>query len=357
MTAGHQQIIVHIDKVLRHVPASTFGTIPNDDGAYVIHVTSGRRYVGSSNTLRARIQAHSGALDPNVQEPIRSACCYLAREHMDARILEYWLIREIGPDLNNSCFEGAGCQGDRCQERCELIGTPGREIAIDVEVVQVQDNVPPVAFSSLPGGPGAYVVRTATGKRYVGFSKSLRNRVRAHIDNPTDPNVCEPVRSVCVYETRTETDAAILEYAFIRDLRPELNRENQPDASEWKIGNREKILTATDPELRELQTELCRRILAEVGGREVVRKGWITYQISPMKNFCAVKILADCLQVDLKVNKTFRDPAGVSEKLERTQTWTFDRRLRIRVQADLDAAIPLIAQAFGGMNGQREPNK
>lgn len=351
MTPGRRQIIVHVGRVLKHLPASALTQIPNDDGAYVIHVASGQRYVGSSNTVRARVQAHKGALDPNVHEPIRSVCCYLTRQHMDARILEYWLIREVAPELNNSCPQGAGFIGDRCQERCEGISAPGRDIVIEVDVVQVLNDVPPGVLAPLPDGPGAYVVRTRSGKSYVGVSKCLRDRVRAHIDNAADPNVREPVRSVSVYETRTEADAAILEYALIRDLCPELNRENQPDASEWKLGSREVILTAADPKLRRLQAELSRRILVEVGGKEVVRKSWITYQVSPMKNFCAVKVLAECLQVDLKVGNTFRDPAGVCEKLARTQTWTFDRRLRIRTDADLDSAIAFIAQAFGAMGG------
>ncbi len=352
MAAGPRQIHVHVDKVLKHVPASLLRKIPNQYGAYVIHDVSRLRYVGSSNTVRARVQAHKGALDPNVRKPIGSVCCYLAPKHMDARILEYWLIREIKPELNNSCPNGAGCLGDRCRERCESVGTRGRDIAIDIDVVQVFEDIRADAVDSLPDGPGAYVVRTESGKRYVGCSKSLRDRVRAHMDNPADPNVREPVRSVSVHETRTEADAAILEYALIRDLDPELNRENQPDASEWKEGSRSAIFALADPNLRELYGELRRRILAEVGGKEVIRRSWMTYQVSPMQNFCAVKVLAHCLQVDLKVDKTFRDQAGLTEKLARTQTWTFDRRMRIRTQADIADAIPLIAQAFRAMGGQ-----
>ncbi len=349
MRPGGQRICIHVDSVLKHVPAAELGGIPNHCGAYVIHTASGRRYVGSSNTVRSRVQAHKTELDPHIKkEPIRLVCCYLTQEHLDARILEHWLIREIAPELNDF---PAGCRGDRCEKRCERIGTPGRELGIEVEIVRVVEDVPPDELDRLPDGPGVYVVRTCSGKRYVGMSKSLRNRVRAHIDSPMDPNVREPARSVSVFETRTEADAMILEYALIRDLRPELNRENQPDASEWKTGSREALFAGADPTLRELEADLRRRILSEVGGKEVVRKSWITYQLSPMKNFCAVKVLADCLQVDLKVGKTFQDPGGVSEKLTRTQAWTFDRRLRIKTPGDLDAAIPLIAQAFRAQSG------
>ena len=352
MQPGSNRICVHVGMVLQRVPAAELRKLPNQCGAYVIHGASRRRYVGSSNTVRSRVQAHKGALDPNIREPIHSVCCYLTREHMDARILEYWLIREIAPQLNNACPRGAGDQGDRCKQRCERIETPGREIVIEVEGVRILQDVGPDASDRLTDGPGAYVISTRSGKRYVGVSKSLRDRVRAHIDDPMDPNVREPVRSVSVYETRTEADAQILEYALIRDLCPELNHENQPDASEWKTGSRAALFTGADAKLRELQAELGRRILAEVGGKEVLRKSWITYQLSPMKNFCVVKVLADCLQVDLKVGKTFQDPAGVTEKIARTQAWTFDRRLRIRTRADIDAAISFIAQAFGAEGGE-----
>jgi predicted GIY-YIG superfamily endonuclease len=351
MEADRRQIVVHVETVLKHIPAPALGMIPNHYGAYVIHDMSGRRYVGSSNTLRSRVQAHQSPLDPNVQEPIRTVCCYAAREHMDARILEYWLIREIAPELNKSFPEGAGCLGDRCQERCESIGATGREIAIDVEVVRVVKDLRADELASVPSAPGVYVLRTHSGGCYVGMSNSLRDRVRSHIDNPADPNIHEPLQSICVYETRSEADAHILEYALIRDLCPDLNRENQPDASEWKPGSRKAILATANPKLGDLQAELSRRILGQVGGKEVIRKSWITYQISPMKNFCAVKVLADSLQVDLKVDQTFSDPAGVTERLERTQVWTFDRRLRVRTLPDLEAAMPFIWQAFRAMGG------
>ena len=345
MDRGTQRIRVRLDAVLKHVRASDLGTLPDRCAAYVIHGESGKRYVGSSNTARARVQAHKGALDPAVREPIRSVCCYLTAQHMDARILEYWLMREIAPELNNACPDGAGCDGDRCRKRCEEIADPGRELAFDVEVVRVLENVPKEEAGGLPDGPGAYVIRTETGKRYVGFSNALRSRVRTHLDNPADPNIGEPVKTVSAYETRTEADAQILEYALIRDLRPELNRENQPDASEWTEGKLGALFKPGDP-LRAVYEDLRRRILADLGVEPVVRKKWITFQVAAMKNFCAVKVLSDCLQVDLKVGDGFEDPRDVSERIARTQVWTFDRRVRIRNRADLDAARDLIRQAF-----------
>lgn len=191
-----------------------------------------------------------------------------------------------------------------------------------------------------------HVLRTDTGKRYVGVSGSVRARVRSHRDHPAHPNLDAPIRSVSVVETATESDARILGYAVIRDLDPELNRENQADASEWTVGRREALVALADPELQELRRILGNEIRERVGATEMVRKSWVPYQLSPTKNFCAVKVLSDCLQVDLKVNdETFRDPRGVSEPLERTQAWTFNRRVRIRSADEIDHAIDLIAQA------------
>lgn|SRR5512133_46990 len=341
---GRRAVKVQVASVLKHVPASQLRTLPNSEGAYVIVGRSGRRYVGSSNTARARVQAHKVKNDPNVREPIASVCCYLATRHMDARILEHWLIREIGPELNRACPGGAAAAGAKCRDCCET--GAARSVDVGVHVTTVMEGLPAADAGTVPLGPGAYVLTTGSGKQYVGSSSSLRGRIRTHLDAPQHPNLDGPVRLVSCYETATEADAPILEYALIRDLAPALNRENQPDASEWKDGHRERLVAGATEALGKLQATLSGRILREVGGREVFRKSWVTYQISAMKNFCAVKLLADCLQVDLKVDeRTFSDPSRISEPVVPTQAWTFNRRLRIRDEADIDGAIPLVAQA------------
>ncbi len=351
--AGLLPVHVRVDAILKHVPAAELRTIPNAFGAYVIRVDSGGRYVGSSNTTRARVQAHRVANDPSVREPIRSVCCYLTSRHMDARILEYWLIREIGPELNLSCPAGVAPAGTRCARECEAIDRPGRAMEIHVRVTRTSDEVSPAKLDDITTGPGVYVLRTVSGKRYVGVSGSVRGRVRAHRDDPAHPNLDGSIRSVGFLETATEADARILEYVMIRDIEPELNRENQADASEWKTGRREILVAAAAPELRELQRELGRRIVEEIGGREVFRKSWVTYQLSAMKNFCAVKLLSDSLQVDLKMGDEIRDPLGLSEHLEPTQAWTFNRRIRIRTAEELPGALALIAQAHRLFAGNR----
>jgi predicted GIY-YIG superfamily endonuclease len=269
---------------------------------------------------------------------------------MDARILENWLIREIGPELNRSCLAGVEKAGTRCDHRCEPIDPPGRTIQIDVSVTDRRNDVPVAELDSLTSGPGVYVLRTQSGKKYVGVSASVRSRVRAHRDHLSHPNLDAPIRSISVVETATEADARILEYATIREIEPALNRENQADASEWKVGRRDVLVALAAPELQALHRELGRRIQQQVGGREVCRKSWVTYQLSPMKNFCAVKVLADCLQVDLKVDDgVFRDPSGLSERLAPTQAWTFNRRIRLRSAKALDEVIALVSQAYAAL--------
>lgn len=343
---GVLRVEVHVEEVRKDVPGEALHTLRNGFGAYVLRVDSGARYVGSSNTTRSRVQAHRVANDPSVTEPIRSACCYVTRGHMDARILENWLIREIGPELNLSCPSGVAECGARCAHACEAIAPPGRPITISVGVRGRSEGIRPDALDRVPTGAGVYVLRTESGKRYVGVSGALRGRVRAHRDHPAHPNLDGPLRLIDVVETATEADARILEYALIRDLAPELNRENQPDASEWKVGSREALVALATQDLAALQQALARRIVGEVGGKEIVRKSWVTYQLSPLKNFCAVKLLADALQVDLKLPARVVDPEGLSEAIRPTQAWTFNRRLRIRSEAELDGALRLIARAL-----------
>lgn len=350
---GTVVIPVHVQAVLKQVRVDELRRIPNAFGAYVIEVVSGEIYVGSSNTVRARVQAHRVENDPNIREPIRSVCCYLTPEHMDARILEQWLIREVGPELNLSCPAGEFASHRRCDGTCERLDPPGRVMDVPVHVTAARDDIRPTELEHVTTGPGVYVLRTGTGKRYVGVSGSVRARVRSHRDHPAHPNLDAAIRSVGVFETGTEADARILEYALIRELDPELNRENQADASEWKVGRREALVALAPPDLQQLQRTLGRRIEEEVGGTEVFRRSWVTYQLSPMKNYCAVKVLSDCLQLDLKVDeRTFRDARGVSEPLKPTQAWTFNRRVRIRSAEEIDGVIDLIAQARRSVAGR-----
>ncbi len=272
---------------------------------------------------------------------------------MDARILEGWLIREVRPELNRSCDLGpTPSNGSRCGACREGWTEPGRCLEVAVDVAGVTEDLRPEDVGTLPNEPGAYIITTQSGQRYVGSSRSLRSRVRAHLEPAKDPNVTEPVRSVRCYLTHQVADAPIVEYWLIRDLRPELNRETRPDASTWKEGSTDALLAGAAPELREVMDVLSTRICRLPGVKEVARRKWLTYQLSAMRNFCAVKAMKSSLQVDLKVDKTrFFDPTGLSRPVTPTQAWNFNRRIEVSTIDHASAAMALIRQAYEFLGG------
>lgn len=350
MHKNKEEISVEITSILKNLSVRNLSSVPDGCGAYVIKVKSGRCYVGSSKTVRTRILSHQVYNDPNIVEPIESVCIYSTKGHMDARILENWLIREIKPELNKPYESGATSIDFRakCLHDCQTWDVPGRCIRIAVSIRSVLENLSlkDIPFPTLEGS-GAYVITTKTGKRYVGSSTVFYNRIRSHMNYREGKNVSEPIESVCCYLTGNEADARILEYWLIRELKPELNREIQPDASRWKTGSKEMLLLDTEDELRKLFEKLSQCILSLPGVNEIVRKSWITYQLSKMKNFCAVKIKSNCLQIDLKVDENkFKDSAQLSWKIKPTQTWTFNRRLELRSVTEIDRAFELIQQAY-----------
>lgn len=213
------EISVETISVLKDIPEKYLSSIPDCCGAYVIKVQSGKRYVGSSKTLRTRVQSHKVYNDPNITEPIMSVCYYQTENHMDARILEYWLIREVKPELNKTSESDAihnGC-ASKCYDNCETWDTPGRYVRIQVSVPSVLEDVPVRNLSNLPNKPGVYAITTESGKLYVGSSNDICKRVTSH-NSQKGPNITEPIKSVCCYETEHNTDAPILEYWYIGKL-------------------------------------------------------------------------------------------------------------------------------------------
>ncbi len=234
------------------------------------------------------------------------------------------------------------------KEKIDLSG-----ISKVVNITSTIENVSIDKMATIPNCCGAYVITVQSGKRYVGTSKTVRTRIQSHrVDN--DPNVTEEMDKVSVYLTDSLEDADIMECWLIRELKPELNKRHQPDASTWKEVSKDVLLSSITKELKEMFDKLRDNILFLPEVKEKVRKGWITYQISAMKNFCAIIVRKDYLQIDLKVDKSnFSDPNNLSFKIKPTQAWTFNRRIEIRDDKQFDGILKLVMQAYKVMSSKK----
>jgi len=97
---GIQNIGVNIISVMIYTQ-NDISSIPNNCGAYIIRTKTKKCYVGSAKRLRDRLSQHKkGGYNTNIVEPIESIKICLTENLIDARILEYFLIRELRPDLN-----------------------------------------------------------------------------------------------------------------------------------------------------------------------------------------------------------------------------------------------------------------
>lgn len=226
-------------------------------------------------------------------------------------------------------------------------------ISKEVDIIDIKENIPIDEVSNIPNCCGTYVITVQSGKLYVGSSKTVRTRIQSHkVDN--DPNIREEIGKVSIYLTNTHMDARILEYWFIRELKPELNKEIQSDASTWKEVSKDALLSSTTKELKEMLNNFRDKILALSGVKEKVRKGWVTYQISAMKNFCAIIVRKDYLQIDLKVDKSnFYDPNNLSFEIKPTQAWTFNRRIEMYDDKQFDGMFKLVMQAYNVISSKK----
>jgi len=77
----------------------------------------------------------------------------------------------------------------------------------------------------LPDAPGVYLFYDTSGDLlYVGKSKSIRTRVRAHFSARDEKQMCRKVEHIEVRETAGELGALLLESKLIKELRPMYNR-------------------------------------------------------------------------------------------------------------------------------------
>lgn len=79
-------------------------------------------------------------------------------------------------------------------------------------------------IGSLPDAPGVYLFYGAVDELlYVGKSKSIRTRVRAHFGSPEEERMCRRVHRIDVRTTAGELGALLLESELIKKLRPLYN--------------------------------------------------------------------------------------------------------------------------------------
>jgi len=103
----------------------------------------------------------------------------------------------------------------------------------------------------LPDSPGVYLFFGAAGELlYVGKSKTIRSRVRAHFTSPDERRMCSLVAAIEFRRTAGELGALLLESQLIKELKPL-----------WNVRQRQKrriivgrtILTATGYETIRLE--------------------------------------------------------------------------------------------------------
>jgi len=76
-------------------------------------------------------------------------------------------------------------------------------------------------LASFPDGPGVYLFYSAAGQLlYVGKSKTLRSRIRAHFAARNERRFMRGVSRIEVQETAGELGALLLESKYIKELRP-----------------------------------------------------------------------------------------------------------------------------------------
>ena len=147
------------------------------------------------------------------------------------------------------------------------------------------------------------------------------------------------------FETYTNSRNQLL-HKFTTFTREALVQEAKKWTFKWTTVPVNEHLVKTDSSLKHVFSTLSKQICSLPNVKEKSRKNWITYQTSPLKNFCTVKVLPDYLEVHIKCNNSFRDKKGITKKIERTPSWTFDRLFTIRSQEQIEYATYIIRQAY-----------
>lgn len=147
------------------------------------------------------------------------------------------------------------------------------------------------------------------------------------------------------FETYADSKGNYL-HKFTTFTKEALEKEAKKWTFKWTTVPVEEHLDKTDSGLKGVFSTLRKQICSLPDVMEKSRKNWITYQTSPLKNFCTIKILPDCLEVHIKCDTSFRDDEGITKKIKRTSSWTFDRVFTVRVQDDIEDAMHFIRQSY-----------
>ncbi len=85
----------------------------------------------------------------------------------------------------------------------------------------MSDSIDKPLRSSFPDSPGVYLFYGASGNLlYVGKSKTLRSRIRAHFAARDERRFMRGVKRIEIQETAGELGALLLESKYIKELRP-----------------------------------------------------------------------------------------------------------------------------------------
>lgn len=86
-----------------------------------------------------------------------------------------------------------------------------------IEVIYAYD-ISDINSKTVPDHCGAYIITTKSGRRYIGSSVNIYNRIKYHVTNRE-----EQIINVSVYLTDDEIDARNIERYLLYKFRPELN--------------------------------------------------------------------------------------------------------------------------------------
>lgn len=136
-------------------------------------------------------------------------------------------------------------------------------------------------------------------------------------------------------------------HSFKSFTREELEKESKKWTFKWGTVSVEKHINKLNNNSKKIFDELREKICDLSSDiKEVHRTNWTTFQISKLGNFCTIKFPKGNLEIYLKVNENFKDDKKMTQDIQRTPAWTFDKVFIIKSQKDIDYAVSLIKQAY-----------